>query len=150
MLVLFFEIAEQRLSIFSRLEIDRPRLVISHIIDRADHRPQRLSNVGSAKQRLRSAPGCAVLHAPNRTQQAILGFRSSRHPSWRMLVAPVAQKPKRWPSSGWESGECRFNGLLVGLRRHAETPARNDGRRSTGRTRNASTPRILMQLAREN
>ena len=56
-----------------------------------------------------------------------------------MLVGP--RKVSRMPSS---------NGLLGSLGRHAENPVRNDGRRSTGQTRNASTPRILMQLAREN
>src|SRR5277367_5705207 len=40
--------------------------------------------------------------------QPILDFRSSRHPSWWMLVAPVAQKARRWPSRSRESGECRF------------------------------------------
>jgi Kef-type K+ transport system membrane component KefB/nucleotide-binding universal stress UspA family protein len=42
--------------------------------------------------------------------QPILDFRSSRHPSWWMLVAP-AQKARRWPSRSRESGECRFRTL---------------------------------------
>src|SRR5271155_4512051 len=44
-------------------------------------------------------------------RQPILDFRSSRHPSWWMLVAPVAQKARRGPSRSRESGECRFRTL---------------------------------------
>jgi len=62
--------------------------------------------------------------------------------SW---IEPNAGCPRRKMSS-----MPSFNGLLGSLGRRAENPARNDGRRSTSRTRNASTPRILMQLAPEN